>query len=103
MAAGHEDIFPTVVIEVHDAEAKPGTQKARLPHAVGIGDFLKFPSLLITKDGEGLIRERGKGNVWVTVVIYVAEIEAHAGDEPVVHDLERIRAGGESLPRQAVN
>ena len=81
VAPRDEQVLPAIVVEVEETRSVPGHVATELAHASRIGDFLEALAAFVAIDGEGLVVEGRENNVREAIVVVIAEIESHAGDE----------------------
>src|SRR5579884_4216108 len=81
MSARHEQVFPSIIVKIVQAGAIPGHGCAQHTHSRCIGHFLEVSLSGVLKDWEGLVIQSDKDDVWPTIVIVVAKVEAHSRNE----------------------
>ena len=81
MAAGDEDVLPAIVIEIGDGGRVTGHGDAEAGHAAGGGNIGETALAEVAEQGEGFEVEGDENQVGEAVVIEIASVNAHAGDE----------------------
>src|SRR5215470_9666696 len=80
MAAGDEQIFETVVVEVEHARTPAAQRQAGCGNATERGHIDKPARSQVSEEGKSLIGQCGNEKVFPAVIIVVAEIGAHGGE-----------------------
>ena len=80
----NENVFPAVVVEISDVRRIARHGQAESGHAALLGDFDEAAFARVAIDREGFVVEGDQDDVGITVVIQIAEVDAHAGDERAV-------------------
>ena len=81
VAARYENVLPTVVVEIGDGGRVAGHGHAEAGHAARLRHVGEIALAGIAENGKRLVVERYEGNVGITVVVDVAKIDAHSGNE----------------------
>ena len=82
--ARNKNILPAVVVEIGDRGRITGHRHALAGHAARFGHFDESSLASVAIDGEGFIVQSDQDNVGIAIIIEIAEIDAHAGDEDAV-------------------
>ena len=81
LSARDEEVLPAVVVEVVKGRTEARHAHAERTHAAGRRGFSEVALAGVEIDGEGLALERDIDDIGVAVIVYVAKIRAHTGDE----------------------
>jgi hypothetical protein len=81
VATRDKQVFPSVVVEVIESRAKARHLHAQVAHSTRRGHFTKIAFARVLKKRKGLVIKRHEGQIGVTIVIEVAEVQSHARDK----------------------
>jgi hypothetical protein len=81
VATSDKEILPSIVVEIVETRAVPCHRYACLSHAGWSCHFAEVSLAGVFVQWEGLVVQGDIGYVRIAVIIEVAEIESHAGDE----------------------
>ena len=92
VTSGNEEVFPSVIVEIIESGAEASHAQALRPETARRCDFNEVSLAGVLKQRKCLLVERNIGDAGKAVVVEVAEVEAHAGDECTL-----LRQGGVGL------
>src|SRR5579875_202503 len=81
MASADEDVFPPVVIQIVETRAEAGHAQSKSAEAGGRRHFVELAFTSVLKERKSLLGQSDEKDIGKAVVVVIAKIESHAGDE----------------------
>src|ERR1700687_590995 len=79
MPLRNEEVLPAIIVVVEQVRAPTGKSESRAAHARLVGHILKGAVAIVLIEVIALVGKIGDNDIWVAVVIEVAEVGAHPG------------------------